>query len=108
MAPLSQQHLAGQRGVRGGVLVHCVAGISRSATLVIAWLMYHHSLSYDEAFRRLHAVRPWVMPNPGFRAQLQLFEQQGCDPAAWRAWRHSHPEHPGALVKLKPLGRRLD
>jgi len=43
------------------------------------------------ACRRVHAVRPWVMPNPGFTVQLQKFEEMGCDCSQWRAWRHTFP-----------------
>jgi len=35
----------------GRVLVHCLAGISRSPTVVIAYVMYHLRLSIDDAYR---------------------------------------------------------
>mmetsp|Transcript_17806 Transcript_17806/g.30557 ORF Transcript_17806/g.30557 Transcript_17806/m.30557 type:complete len:158 (-) Transcript_17806:995-1468(-) len=70
---------------QGACFVHCVAGISRSATVCIGWLMARQHLTYDQAFRMVHRVRPFVMPNPGFRQQLAIFESQNCDPALWRA-----------------------
>ncbi|GLC50548.1 hypothetical protein PLESTB_000392000 [Pleodorina starrii] len=78
----------------GGVLVHCVAGVSRSATVCMGWLMWRHGLGAEEAFRRVHRVRPWVMPNCGFRRQLERFGELGCDPARWTAWRHVWREDP--------------
>ena len=33
-----------------GILVHCYAGVSRSATIVIAFLMQEKNMSFDEAF----------------------------------------------------------
>lgn len=55
----------------GPCLVHCAAGISRSASLVIAYLMYRYGLRAVEARERLVAVRPRISPNSGFWDQLQ-------------------------------------
>ncbi|KAJ9072980.1 tyrosine protein phosphatase yvh1 [Entomophthora muscae] len=59
----------------GKVLVHCMAGISRSATVVCAFLMKHRSLSSQEALSTLTTVRSIIDPNPGFREQLEIYEQ---------------------------------
>ena len=40
------------------VLVHCMYGRSRSATVIIAWLMYEKGLSLSEALALVRASRP--------------------------------------------------
>ena len=44
------------------MLVHCMAGVSRSATLVIAFLMLTRKLSLNEAFRVVKSRRKIVIP----------------------------------------------
>ena len=61
-----------QRG--GSVLIHCQMGISRSATVAIAYLMKYHSFSRDAAYQYVKERRPLINPNPGFWSQLQLFQ----------------------------------
>ncbi|XP_062598658.1 dual specificity protein phosphatase 12-like [Saccostrea cucullata] len=63
---------------RGGVLVHCMMGCSRSATIVIAYLMNKKKLSYSEALELVKSMRPMVSPNDGFVSQLLLFEEMDC------------------------------
>ncbi|KAG2493533.1 hypothetical protein HYH03_008347 [Edaphochlamys debaryana] len=99
--------IAEAHGQGGGVLVHCVAGVSRSATVCMGWLMFRHRLTVDEAFKRVHRVRPWVAPNPGFRKQLERFYELGCDPTRWTAWRHVWREEPLTLV-LQSLQRAAE
>lgn len=61
----------------GRVLVHCYFGVSRSATLVIAYIMKKRELSYADAFQVVKSKRCFVGPNPGFVAQLQLYMDMG-------------------------------
>lgn len=56
------------------VLVHCEAGVSRSATLVIAWLMKQQGMCFFDAFSAVKARRARALPNIGFASQLQRFE----------------------------------
>jgi hypothetical protein len=58
------------------VFVHCVAGVSRSASIVIAYMMRELHLCYDDAFSQLHACRPIIDPNQGFRKQLKEYEEE--------------------------------
>ncbi|ROT84218.1 Dual specificity protein phosphatase 14 [Penaeus vannamei] len=62
---------------RGGrVLVHCVAGVSRSPALVLAYLVKHCDMSLREAFLHARKARPNIRPNAGFFAQLIEFERE--------------------------------
>lgn len=60
---------------KGKVFVHCLAGISRSATIVIAYLMWKDKLSYQEAYFKVKNKRRYIDPNDGFVKQLQEFEK---------------------------------
>ncbi|XP_028313951.1 dual specificity protein phosphatase 18-like [Gouania willdenowi] len=58
----------------GRVLVHCNAGVSRSAALCLAYLMKHCGMTLLEAHTLLRSCRPIVRPNYGFWKQLIRFE----------------------------------
>ncbi|KYR02772.1 putative protein tyrosine phosphatase [Tieghemostelium lacteum] len=60
----------------GTVLVHCFAGISRSSTICIAYLMKKLRLPFEEALAMVREVRQFVEPNGGFVKQLKHFETQ--------------------------------
>eukprot|EP00897_Mesotaenium_endlicherianum_P002562 jgi/Mesen1/2333/ME000155S01426 len=66
----------GRRG--GGVLVHCLAGVSRSAAVATAYLMKSEQLSLSEALAAVRAEVPGIAPNRGFLDQLELFEEMRC------------------------------
>uniref|UniRef100_A0A3B5QQ08 Dual specificity protein phosphatase n=1 Tax=Xiphophorus maculatus TaxID=8083 RepID=A0A3B5QQ08_XIPMA len=51
------------------VLVHCAVGVSRSASLVLAYLMIYHSYTLLEAINKVKECR-WIFPNRGFLKQL--------------------------------------
>ncbi|XP_010253324.1 PREDICTED: protein-tyrosine-phosphatase MKP1 isoform X2 [Nelumbo nucifera] len=54
----------------GRVLVHCCQGVSRSTSLVIAYLMWREGQSFDDAFQYVKAARGIANPNMGFACQL--------------------------------------
>jgi protein-tyrosine phosphatase len=70
---LSFIHAAKDRN--GKILVHCRAGISRSATLVLAYLMHAGLVqNLKHALELVIDQRPYIMPNPSFRTQLLDYE----------------------------------
>ncbi|NXE89642.1 DUS16 phosphatase, partial [Menura novaehollandiae] len=77
----------------GRVLVHCLAGISRSATIAIAYIMKRMDMSLDEAYRFVKEKRPTISPNFNFLGQLLDFEKKIKNQSG----------QPGHLSKLKLL-----
>ena len=63
------------RECNGRVLVHCQAGVSRSPTIVIAYLMARSHKTLAEAFAYVKDRRNIVAPNLNFMGQLLEFEQ---------------------------------
>ena len=53
------------------VLIHCAAGISRSASIAVAYFMVKYSIGYDEALARVRRGRGCACPNQGFEQQLR-------------------------------------
>ena len=58
------------RAEKRRVLVHCVAGINRSATLCIAYLVIREKMTLSEAVRHCFAARPCILTNSSFVIQL--------------------------------------
>lgn len=60
----------------GKMLVHCVAGVSRSASLCIAYLMKYQRMTLDQAYYHIKKRRPVIHPNVGFWRQLIEYERR--------------------------------
>lgn len=58
------------------ILVHCKAGISRSPTIAIAYLMKWKRLQLHEAYEFVKQCRPQISPNLNFMGQLINYEKQ--------------------------------
>ncbi|KAJ0405437.1 hypothetical protein P43SY_005056 [Pythium insidiosum] len=51
-------------------------GMSRSVSMVMAYLMQNHSMGYDDALALVKRQRPVAQPNAGFEAQLRAFAER--------------------------------
>uniref|UniRef100_A0A8C6SJ29 Dual specificity phosphatase 22a n=1 Tax=Neogobius melanostomus TaxID=47308 RepID=A0A8C6SJ29_9GOBI len=71
----------------GACLVHCLAGVSRSTTLVVAYLMTVTKYDWEECLSAIKAVRSFVGPNYGFQQQLQEYQMKLV--SEYRAWLES-------------------
>lgn len=58
------------------VVVHCQRGVSRSATIVLAYLIKYKKLTRNQAYINVKSLRPQADPNPGFWRQLLQWEKQ--------------------------------
>ncbi|GJP45254.1 hypothetical protein CLOM_g4665 [Closterium sp. NIES-68] len=81
------------------VLVHCHAGVSRSAAVVTAYLMKLHRSTTEDALRLLQSKHPLASPNNGFLHQLRMFHSMG-----WAVNPH-HSDY--SRFKLQLLARRI-
>lgn len=59
----------------GTVLVHCAAGISRSGSMMVAYVMKRENMKFEDALNFVKQRRKKVWPNDGFVKQLKAFEE---------------------------------
>ena len=65
----------------GGVLVHCFAGMQRSAAVVAAYMMFKYGHTAAEAMRRIQQTKPETFrPVPTFEKTLQQWERRLARP----------------------------
>ncbi|CAB0033094.1 unnamed protein product [Trichogramma brassicae] len=72
--PQAIQFIEEARSADKGVLVHCLAGISRSVTVTMAYLMHKCNLSLNDAFNLVRSRKSNIAPNFHFMEQLHSFE----------------------------------
>ncbi|KAF9070421.1 protein-tyrosine phosphatase-like protein [Rhodocollybia butyracea] len=66
----------------GRILIHCVMGVSRSATVLAAFFMQSKNISPSEAIGLIRTRRSCIQPNYGFKLQLDAFAQCNYHPSA--------------------------
>ncbi|XP_073843231.1 mitogen-activated protein kinase phosphatase 3 isoform X1 [Musca autumnalis] len=74
--PSAIQFIEEARSKNSAVLVHCLAGVSRSVTVTLAYLMHTQALNLNDAFTLVRDRKPDVSPNFHFMQQLHSFERQ--------------------------------
>lgn len=74
----------------GRVLVHCCQGVSRSTSLVIAYLMWKEGQSFENAFQNVKAARGVTNPNMGFACQLLQCQKRV----------HAMPISPSSILRM--------
>ncbi|KAE8712109.1 Protein-tyrosine-phosphatase MKP1 [Hibiscus syriacus] len=74
----------------GRVFVHCCQGVSRSTSLVIAYLMWREGHNFDDAFQYVKAARGIADPNMGFACQLLQCQKRV----------HAFPLSPSSLLRM--------
>lgn len=97
-----------------GCLVHCLAGVSRSVTLVMAYLMTVTGLGWQDALSAVRVARPCAGPNMGFLRQLEDFESTQA--IHYRTWlKEKYKENPfndedaiQVLLAQKPKANSAD
>lgn len=100
--PDATKFVQGAREAGGKVLVHCLMGINRSATVAMAVLMNIEGLTLDAAYELARSRRGCVSPFPGnrnFIASWELETRSHCSMPDWL---------PSATRKVVGHDRRSD
>ncbi|CAE7547568.1 Dusp14 [Symbiodinium necroappetens] len=89
------------------VLVHCRAGVSRSASVVLAYLVACQRMTLADAFVLLRSRRCIVTPNLGFFEQLSIWEKEvsgvsSVDCNKYNLWFGTPEYERSALPDMRP------
>lgn len=81
------------RLANGGVLVHCLAGVSRSVTIAAAYIMTVTNLGWRDTIQAIRGARNCANPNFGFQRQLQDYQNEGLEKARQK-FKSDYPPSP--------------
>lgn len=56
--------------------MHCVAGVSRSASLCMIYLVKYERMTLRQAYHYVKSARPIIRPNIGFWKQMIDYERK--------------------------------
>ena len=93
------------------VLIHCQCGVSRSASLIVAYGIYKNpSLTVQEAYDAVKQRSRWIGPNMSLIYQLSEFrnkivKQTGAPQAGYRSWRAGGGMRANTITSASPTTR---
>lgn len=93
------------------VLVHCKKGISRSASVVVAYIMKEKSCDLYEALEYVKNLRSNIRPNPEFLKQLEIYQGMlnASNNKARNVWRsNSESDLNDVVYGKKSKGKHCD
>ena len=108
------QFITAQHAAGNAVLVHCMAGVNRSATLAVGHLLLKQKRNLFELFAECVAARPAILQNPSFQLQLcALAQRNGLlyepdEAAVTRGLLYQPPSPPGSNEKTIEWPRASD
>ena len=79
IASSSHKHKDKEEGEKVTVLVHSYYGMSRSAAIIIAYLMKEEGMNLKNAYHHLKGRHSSINPNDNFVVQLIRYEQELFD-----------------------------
>mmetsp|Transcript_21617 Transcript_21617/g.35795 ORF Transcript_21617/g.35795 Transcript_21617/m.35795 type:complete len:158 (+) Transcript_21617:92-565(+) len=66
---------------KGRILVHCLAGVSRSVSICVAYLIRYENFSFPLALEHVQSRRRIAHPNGNFISQLKQYEKELAKPS---------------------------
>lgn len=80
------------------VLIHCQCGVSRSASLVVAYIMKFYKMGLNDAYNHLKSIAKEISPNMGLIFQLMEWSE---------SWTKGNTKNTGAFNEHQKTNRQL-